>query len=412
VSDRASGRFPYRLLAVVFFLPVCLISIPCLSKSREVVCNNGVGKFEAEFYTGVKVRVAASKKSEGGLANRACEATLSWDKQGTMVATEASQLDVDVFGADLGLGIPVVAFQIKKSDTECCMAYQIYSLQKPVRLLRTITGGNFFSASDKDLDGRVEMWTSDTGAVDGFEGLVLGELDFAPTIVLRFDRNRLLDVSSEFRPYFDQQIARLRTGLDPQDLSDFKNSDGKLMSAASLTAERFHQLRGVKIKVLEIVWSYLYSDRELEAWGSLADMWPASDVKRVQTAILNMRSHGISAQVDGIPSKALAGHKKRAIVFDTTKATQQGTAEVIPPQSILLQRPVLAAADQGVTNSEMLLDLLIDCAGKVHSVESAGNTKVPDPDLIKAAMDWTFVPALKDGHAVASRLRLAVSAKR
>jgi hypothetical protein len=32
--------------------------------------------------------------------------------------------------------------------------------------------------------------------------------------------------------------------------------------------------------------------------------------------------------------------------------------------------------------------------------------------LIKAAMEWTFVPALKDGRAVASRFRLAVSAKR
>jgi len=59
----------------------------------------------------------------------------------------------------------------------------------------------------------------------------------------------------------------------------------------------------------------------------------------------------------------------------------------------------------------LLLDLLIDSAGKVRSVEPAGNTK-SDPDLIKAATEWKFVTAFKDGRAVASRLRLAVSVKR
>jgi len=93
------------------------MATPCHAQSRDVLCSNGSGKFEAEFPTGVKLRVGAARRVEGGLATRVCEASLNWDKREIVVAAEASQLDVDVFGADLGIGVPVVAFQLKKSDT-------------------------------------------------------------------------------------------------------------------------------------------------------------------------------------------------------------------------------------------------------------------------------------------------------
>ncbi|MFI5070782.1 MAG: hypothetical protein ACHP8A_07820, partial [Terriglobales bacterium] len=105
---------------------------------------------------------------------------------------EASEVDLDAFGVDLGLGTPVAAFQVEESDAHSFMAYEIYSLQKPPQLLRTITGGDFFSAADTDMDGRVEIWTGDAGAVENFEGLSVGELDFVPTVVLRFQRNQLI----------------------------------------------------------------------------------------------------------------------------------------------------------------------------------------------------------------------------
>jgi hypothetical protein len=386
--------------------------IPCQAQGRDVVCSNGSGNFEAEFHTGVKLRLGAARKTATGLATRLCEATLGWDKQEIMVTTRAAQLDVDAFGADLGVGVPVVTFQVKQSDTECCLAYQIYSLEKPPGLLRAITGGSFFSASDTDLDGRVEIWTDDAAAVDGFENLAGGELDFAPTIVLRFEHNHLLDVSSEFRIDFDQKIAKLRGELDSEDLRHFKNSDGKLASTGRFSPEQLHRLRGVKIKVLEIAWSYLYSGREPEAWLALRDMWPASDVQRLRIALLDLWAHGIHARVDGTSSGVSAGRKKRAMVFDTTQGSERSRSEIIPPQPILLRQPAPAASEQGLTDSELLLDLLIDSAGKVRSVEPAGNTKSADPDLLMAARGWKFVPASKDGRAVASRLRLAVSAKR
>jgi hypothetical protein len=35
-----------------------------------------------------------------------------------------------------------------------------------------------------------------------------------------------------------------------------------------------HRRRVTKIKVLEIVWAYMDSGREVQAWEALAEMWP------------------------------------------------------------------------------------------------------------------------------------------
>src|SRR5260370_19259797 len=124
----------------------------CQTPARGVLCTSGDGILDAEFRNGVKVHVGAARNGE--FATRACAAKLSWEKQELVVATGASQLDVDAFGVDLGDGIPAAAFQIKKVDTEFCIDYLIYSLERPPRLLRTITGADFCSPSHGVLDGR------------------------------------------------------------------------------------------------------------------------------------------------------------------------------------------------------------------------------------------------------------------
>jgi len=394
-------------VVMVLFCFLCVSSL-CRAQDHDVLCSHGSGSFEAEFHGGVIVQVRAARN--GKLATRGCEATLGWDKHSVIVATGVSQLDVDAFGVDLGLGVPVAAFQVKKSDSECCMAYQIYSLERPPRLLRTITGGDFFSAADTDLDGRVEIWTDDAGAVGSFENLAVTELRVPPTIVLRFAHGELLDVSSEFRPYFDHEIAGLREELDSEDLHDFKGSDGKLSPNAPFSAERLHLLRGVKAKILEIVWCYLYSGREREAWRSLVEMWPTADVDRIRAAILSVRARGISAQVNGVSAGGPGTLTKRAAIFDATSGSAGRKPEVIPPAPILLWRPPpLGSPDQGLPQAELLLELVIDSAGKVRSAELAGKTKSGDADLIHGATGWKFIPAFKGGRAVASRMRLAVS---
>jgi hypothetical protein len=335
---------------------------------------------------------------------------------------------------DLGVGSLVVALQVKTTKVDPLMKYEIYSLEKPPRLLREITGGDFYSAADTDLDGRIEIWTDDAGAVNGFENLPLTALDYAPTVVLRFEQRRLIDVSSEFQSHFDRQIAVVRAQLNAQQLSDFKNSDGKLSPVLPLSLDELRRLRAMKIKVLEIVWGYLYSGREQDAWNALADMWPAADFDRIRTSMLNARAHGIRSEVDGVSHKLSPSHfkKRRAMIYDRASyASVDGQSNPLSwdyapglsgpskdkhtfeadtfPVQILLRRPAPPDASQPFLGTELALNLVIDAAGKVRSAKTEGK---PDKVLIDATADWKFIPAFKDGLPVASRLRLGVTPSR
>src|ERR1039458_10268033 len=166
-----SRRARLAAACLFFFWPILCI---CQTQNRSVLCRGGNANYDAEFRTGVKVHVGASHT--GGpatLATRTCAATLNWENQQLLVASNASQLDLDAFGVDFGDGIPAAAFQVKKTDASCCVEYRIYSIEKPPRLLRTITGGEFFIASDIDLDGSIEIWTNDGALADGLVALSL-----------------------------------------------------------------------------------------------------------------------------------------------------------------------------------------------------------------------------------------------
>jgi hypothetical protein len=351
----------------------------------------------------------------GSLAKRSCSAALAWNGQELRVAEGASKVDVDVLGADLGFGVPVVAFQIKQFAADWDMTYQIYSLQRPPRLLRTITGGDFFSAADTDLKGSIEIWTGDVRAISGFEGLVPGELDFAPPMVLRFRRNQLMDVSGEFQGQFDTQIAKVRTEITAQDSSDFRNSDGRLSGTSSVSVDRTHRLRTTKIEVLEIVWAYLNSGRDEDAWRALANMWPPADFERIRSAVLNVRDSGIRSEIDGISPRGARLHFKRhAYVFDAITEPPPGNAGHFPfvdirPQPILLRRPPPAEGQKPLAHSTQMVTLVIDAAGKVWSAEPVGDA---DRELVDAAAGWKFIPASTGGQAVASRIRLDLSTYR
>ena len=419
MADPPNGRF-MRTLQLAAFL--CVASIACRSQTHDVLCRNGFSSFDTKFTTGVTVSVGAVKNAT--LATRNCEARLHWETHELLVEPEAAQIDIDLLGADLGLGSPVIALQIKKSELDPLMKYEIYTLDKPPRLLRTITGGDFFRAADTDLDGRIEIWTSDAGAVNGFENLPLSALDFAPTVVLRFEHQRLMEVTSEFQSHFDRQIAMVRARLDAQQLRDFKNSDGRLSNTASLPGGELHRLLSTKIAVLEIVWCYLYSDREQEAWKALAEMWPAPDFERMRTSIGDARARGLRSQVDGASSGSTGFHlKKHVLVYDRlTDNSQEHRLRMdgqsptedhmrifevdTNPEPILLRRPPPPDALRASLNAEVVVNLVVDAAGKVRSAKMEGK---PDKDLIDATADWKFIPAFKDGLPVACRLRLGVT---
>jgi hypothetical protein len=184
-----------------------------------------------------------------------------------------------------------------------------------------------------------------------------------------------------------------RAKLSGDQLADFKKSDGKLAFSIS-GIERLRDLRATKIAVLEIVWSYLYSGREEEAWSTLREMWPEADAGRIQAAILDRRKRGILAQLDGV--SAAPGREKHCVVYEQS--------EVTPARAIDPSFPAVAASLE-----EVGFDLIVDSAGKVRSLKTAASL---DPYTLDYVRAWKFVPATKGGHSVASHLRFTASLKR
>jgi hypothetical protein len=210
-------------------------------------------------------------------------------------------------------------------------------------------------------------------------------------------------VSSEFQSYFDDVIDKVRREINPERLHDFKLSDGRLGLTAFLSPEqleRMSKLRVVKIQALEIVWAYLYSGREQEAWRSLADLWPVGDVERIRSAILKARDHGIRAQVDDVSAARPVGRKEQVRVYNQS--------EVTPAQIIMLRLYLTGLDERRIPDASMPVDLVVDSAGKVRSVEAQGRATWADQYLESSASEWKFIPAFKSGRPVASRLRTEV----
>ncbi len=339
------------------------------------------------------------------MAARVCDASLNWETQKLVVAERAAQIDLDLFGVDMEMDGPVAAFQVKKAKNECCVTYRLYSLDSPPRLLRTIAGGSSFSAADRDLDGRIEIWTDDAAAVDALDDIFAAEIEYLPVYVLRFEHGRVLDASTEFQSYFDDVVKAIRAEFNPDSLHEFKLSDGRLKGELTSDFSRLHRLRVAKIQVLEIVWAYLYSGRDQQAWQSLAELWPDADAERIRLAIIKARSSGILAQLDGVSTGSPGQRKSPPRIYDQSDVT---SAKAIH----MWRFPLSSQADQFLFDAEVILDLVIDSAGKVYSYKVFGDEGKVDEGFLSAVKYWKFIPAMKEGHSVASRLRLITSVRR
>jgi Gram-negative bacterial TonB protein C-terminal len=403
------------------------------AQSQQVVCDRGSGHFEASFRSGVTVRVGAVKS--GGFATRACEAELVWGSERAMVVPTAAQVDIDVLGADLGMGVPVVAFVVRPALEEGHANYEIWSLERKPRHLLSLTGEDAYRAVDAEFNGQVAIWTTDASAVEDFAGPDGAEDLRAPRVALRLEHGGLVDVSARYREVYDLQIAALRDGVTTESLADFRSSDGQLKTG-SVGADGV-ELRKAKAAVLEIVWAYLYSGRPDRAWAELEGAWPAGDIGRVRAVITAGRARGIEAQVAKVASATLPPKwRERPPVYEYLKAdpSQQNGGRMMygapgvsgpggpvlvkdegapglyaadkEPKAILLWRPPPTAAEQGVVQGEESVELTIDAAGKVNAVKMLAPGS--DPELLQAAKEWRFVPASVDGKPVAYAMKMDV----
>jgi hypothetical protein len=385
------------------------------AQASDITCDAGAGAYRTEFSTGATVEVGPMRK--GAFAERACSAKLISNGQELSVADDAGQVGIDVLGADLGFGKPVVAFQIDQSGRGTDVAYQIYALTRPAHLVYTLTGGDSYSASDSDLDGRIEIWTDDAAAVDGFEGLPKADLDFAPTVIFCIEKGHLIDAGSEFTANYDALISKLRSQITESDLTEFKQSDGRLSLITAGSGEKLHRQMRTKISVLELVWSYLYSGREQQAWSALGEMWPSEDVSRIRSAISDLHNRGILHKTEHSPRAS--SRKNHAKIYDAVINSpvvsnlnpyggapdpSQTEPPVIQPRSILLRRPP-ASPDGLIPPDNETIELVVDAAGKVRSAKIV---KGSDNPLVKASSGWHFIPAFHDGVPVACRFRLSI----
>jgi hypothetical protein len=212
---------------LVGVVALTVAGVPGFAQQQQAVCVRGEGHFEAHLRDDAGVTVGPVATGQG-FSGRACSAAITWKDRTVLQVATAGQIDIDVMGADLGFGVPVVAFEIRKASTDWRATYAIYSLDKAPRLLAQLTGGDVYRAVDADFNGRIAIWTTDAAAINGFDGLRYADFDFPPTVVLRYEHRKLEDVSAEYPEQYDKQIAQVRAQVTPQALAAFKNSDGKL----------------------------------------------------------------------------------------------------------------------------------------------------------------------------------------
>jgi len=176
-------------------------------------------------------------------------------------------------------GNPSLVLEGFSGGEHCCYTYKIVSLGERASTLAPIRNRSPFFFF-RGPDGQFRIMTSD-GAFGNFDGLCYDCSPF-PRVVLKADRSGLHDVGSQFAERYDSEIALARAKIPEDRIGEFQLAD-------------FRDARSV---VLEIVFSYLYSDREDQAWQTLNEMWPTTDRERMKNLITATRAKGILSKLN------------------------------------------------------------------------------------------------------------------
>jgi hypothetical protein len=165
----------------------------------------------------------------------------------------------------------------------------IVSLGKKPGLLKTVSNQYGFWFQDDCDDRNIKIWTSDGAFQGDKEMLSIYHYDlYVPRVVLDLQGEKLVDATPKCKKYFDKAIKNCKSRLKNADLVGFKNGTIK---------KKFHSGE-VKGRILFIVFSYLYSGRELEAKQELEKMWPPADKQRIWNWMMEKRSNGILRQLN------------------------------------------------------------------------------------------------------------------
>ena len=178
-------------------------------------------------------------------------------------------------------GHPALVLEGFTGGAHCCYDYRIVSLSEPPVILGSIENESPFYFFRDKTSGQFRIMTSD-GAFDYFDGLCHACTVF-PRVVLKVDHDGLHDAGPEFAEQYESEIAFARAKIPQREEGQFLESD-------------FKDARTV---VLEVVFSYLYSGREAQAWKTLDELWPAKDRERIKKLIIDTRARGLLSKLPG-----------------------------------------------------------------------------------------------------------------
>lgn len=378
---------------------VCVCSLALFATDKRE-CELGKGEFKKKV-DGWKVRLEPGVDDQFGQ----CRLRVLGRKDVELFGVSAPYIRVDVTDVDLnGDGVKDLAFEAGPSPrSTCCSTYSVVSLGDNPHLLRKIEHGQFFSLADRDNNQVPEIWAADAEVFEGFDGLVISNMPVLPTVVMRLEREKLINAGPEFLMEFESLVGRVRSQLTAERIQAFRASDGKLAGQ-----ESDPKLRDTKALVLALAWMYLSNGREQEARKALEELWPPSDVDRIRTLIEQKQAAGVLAQTDATAAPVEATGCDNSI---SPPGVYRVGGGVTAPRAVFAPDPeysekARAAKYQGT----VVLWLVIGCDGNPHGIRLQRSLGMGlDEKAIEAVRQWKFEPARRNGAPVAVQINVEVS---
>lgn len=384
------------------------ISGVALAAKDQSACEDGKGSFEKKV-DGSVLRVGPSPASE---VQGSCRLVVLSRSGAELFQVQGRLIRLDSASSDLnGDGVRDAAFQVDFAPRDvCCSVYYVLSFGDSPKLLRKIEDGQFFSLEDRDNDKAPEVWAADAKAFQNFDGLAPRELTVLPTVVFRLEGEKLIDAGPQFQIDYDILIGRLSAQLTADRAKDFLASDGKLTGPPDTIDPR---LRETKMLVLGMVWDYLYSGREQEAWKTLAELWPAADRDRIRSLIQEKRAHGILAKVDAAAPVRPWGCGPPEVASQTLEKVTgpAGKYVIAAPRAISTPDPNYSPeASKAKLEGTVVLWVIVGPDGCAHNIRVQRSLgKGLDEKAIEAVRQWKFRPATKNGVPVAVQVNIEIN---
>lgn len=186
-------------------------------------------------------------------------------------------------------GFPDLVLEGYSGGAHCCWTYYIVSLAGKPGLIRRFDNDRPASF-EPDKTGRIEIKALD-GAFDYFDFLSHAETVF-PSVYLRLEGDKFLDVSHNHLTEYDRQIQAARKQLTPQSIEYFRSATTREEIANSPNRE-------LARPILTIVLAYLYSGRKTKAQQEFQKMWPVFDQDVEWKMILETRKQGVLSYTRG-----------------------------------------------------------------------------------------------------------------